>query len=473
MPIFLDAAIVMESPAVVLAQQLAPGAVPGDLASPAFFVAPEGHDDSDGSASSPFATIGRAQLAMEQGSTRTTYLRSGTYRLARPIFLDKANSGMVFSAYPGQAPVLDGGASGLATLVQLDGVSNVTLTGLTFANGTSGAPAVSLTNSTGVQILGNRFVDNGTAILLTGSSGNTVSGNLIENSAQSAIEAKDGSNGNSFDGNIIDRTGAIAEQGGGFFLHGASDNAITHNLVENTAGVGIAIENWDDTTINVGNTIAYNVVRNTSTASVDSGAIYVLGRSHVDTRTVISGNFIDGTGAGGDAHTIGIYLDDSTSDVLVTSNIIRRIGSHGAQVHGGDDNTITNNIFDLGSSSATAVLFQSAPADTHPTNTMLNNRVVGNIILSSSKTPEWYSHLEGGNPIISCNLYYGEASAAIPSVPAVLDRSPHYGDPGFIDVPAGDYRLAPGSAAAAIGFRQIDQTQMGPRPTVGFWSATR
>ncbi len=451
--------------AVVLASTVLMGLTPvptPEPGSPAFFVSVTGDDQAAGSLESPFATIGRAQTAMRSGKARVAYVLGGTYALTDPIRLDAAHSGMSFIAYPGQTTVLDGAASGLATLMQVSHASNITLSGFSFTNASSGGAALSLVGSTAIQVVGNNFTGNGTAILLTGSSGNTVSGNRINRSAQSAVEAKDGSHGNTFDSNVITDTGAVASQGGGFFLHGADRNTITHNLIQDTAGAGIIIANWDDTTVNVGNAIAYNIVRNTNINSEDSGAIYLLGRSHVDTRAVISNNLVDGTGAGGDAHTIGIYLDDSSSGVLVAGNIIRNIGTHGAQIHGGDDITICNNIFDLGSGPASAVLFQTAPADTNPINTMRGNRVVGNIVYSSNSAPTLYSYLEGGTPEISGNLYDVLDSPAM-AEPA-RDKHPQFGTARFADTARGDYRLGAGSAASAINFEPIDQTKMGPHP---------
>ena len=195
----------------------------------------------------------------------------------------------------------------------------------------------------------------------------------------------------------------------------------------------------------------------------------MLGRSHVDTQAVIANNLVDGTGAGGDAHTIGIYLDDSTSGVRVENNIVRNIGTHGLQIHGGDDITIRNNIFDLGSGNATAVLFQAAPADTNPTNTMRNNNVVGNVILSGSRSPDAYSYLDGGSPNIAGNLYHDTAGASFATAAPTRDSNPKYGDPRFANAAGGDYTLQGGSAASAIGFQAINQSAMGLHPTTAHW----
>lgn len=434
-----------------------------------FYVSTSGNDGNDGSLAHPFATLTQAQSAMEHGTVKATYVEGGTYALGQALALTSADNGMSFIAAPGQAPVLDGGGH-LSNLITLKGTSGVTLSGLSFANTATGGAALDLEGASSSSILANHFVNVGEAILLgTGSSSNTLSGNQIDNAATSGIEVKDASNANLIDSNLVNGTGAPNTQGGGLFLHGANNNTITHNLVENTAGMGIGISNWDDSTINVGNVVKFNAVLNTNQTSIDSGAIYMLGRSHVDTKAVIANNLIDGTGGSGDHHTIGIYLDDSTSGVDVSSNIIRNIGTHGMQIHGGDNNNIHNNIFDLGSGTASAVLFQSAPADTNPTNTMLNDVVTRNIIYSSSSTPHLYDWIDGHSPVISGNLYYNTTGAAMQTTSPTLDSSPVFGNPNFAAPAQGNYALGAGSAAATLSFQAINQSATGLHPATASW----
>ncbi len=425
----------------------------------AFHVAPDGDDGSDGSAARPFASLERARAAMRGGPVRMTVVAGGTYRLRHSLVLGPDDAGTSYIARRGGAAVLDGAA--LDSLIVIRDTSHVTISGMTLQQAGAGG-AMLLERGGGHRVTANLIRDSVNGIVLSGSGDNTVQGNRILRSGASAVEAKDGADRNLFDGNSIHTTCAIGTKGGGFFLHGASDNAIIHNLVENTAGMGIGVLNWDEATISLRNRIRYNIVRHTNRLSYDSGAIYLLGRSHRDMGAVVADNLVDDTGGARD-HSIGIYLDDSTSGVEVTGNVLRNLGTHAVQVHGGDDVVVRNNVFDLGGSSASVVLFQSAPADTAPTNTMLGNVVSGNIVLSRRASPVIYESIEGGTPVVRGNLYHSTVGRIVlMDDAAVKDSQPVFADPGFVDSAAGDYRLC-SDAALPFDFRPIELHRMGPR----------
>ena len=444
--------------------------------SPGFYVSTTGSDSGDGSAAHPFATIGRAVTAMEQsGTVKTAYVEGGTYKLGSTINLGSKDNGITIESAPGAKAVLDGNGS-LSTLVSLNGASNVTIQGLTFQHtGTNGA-AVKLSGGSGNHIVGNLFSGTHEGLLLQGSSSNTVAGNEFDNSATSAIEADGNSNSNTFDSNLINGTGAVGTTGGGIFLHGANNNIISHNQVQNTAGMGIGIENWDSNTVNVGNQVLDNVIHNvgTSSQSVDTGAIYMLGRSGGNTATTISGNDITSTvSTANHPQIVGIYLDDLTSGVTVTNNIVANTVDHSLQIHGGSNINVQNNIFDLGSASGsswgwdTALLIQSISG-----HAMSNNAFSHNIIASTSSTPAAYSNLAGGNPTVDNNFYMDLATSHWQVFgDAVNQTNAHYGNAGFVNEAGGNYNLGAGSAALAAGFKQIDQSVMGLHPTTAHWYA--
>ena len=443
----------------------------------AFYVSTTGSSSGNGSATNPFSSLQQAISATEGSSTKTIYLQGGVYNLSSTVNLGSADSGITIEAVPGSKAVLDGRGS-LSTLVQLNGASGVTLQGLTFQNtstSTDGA-AVTLRGAGSNHIIDNLFSHTGESLLLTqGSNSNTVSGNELDNSATSAVEVKNQSNGNTFDSNMVNGTGAIGTQGGGFFLHGANNNAISHNLVENTAGIGIGVENWDSNTINVGNSITNNIVQNsnTSSQSTDSGAIYELGRSQADTKSIISGNYISGpnTAASSGAHIVGIYLDDYTDGVQVTNNIVANTITHSLQIHGGSNVNIQNNIFDLGATGKSAILFQSTSASSTSTPLpMTNNVVAHNIIASTSSSPTAFDNYSGGTPAINDNFYMDLINSNF-KTNGLAQTNAYYGNAQFANEAGGDYTLGSTSGAWAIGFTQIDQSSMGTHPATAHWYA--
>ena len=392
---------------------------------------------------------------------RTIFLRTGAYRLSEPLVLTAADQDLTIAACPGETPVLT--TSGDGPILKLQRTSAVTLSGLIFD---SASPAQLLLESArDCVIASNTFLHGRVGILLVQSSENRIQRNLVVSAASSGIELRDRSDGNLLTDNIVDGTDAVDTHGGGIFLHGANFNRIAHNLVRNTAGFGIGVLNWDETTLNTGNTVEFNVLRDTALRSEDSGAIYVLGRAAIDTKMVIASNVIDGVGSAG-YHTIGVYLDDSTSGVLVTGNLIRRPGKYAVQIHGGSDNTVESNLLDLGHGQAIAVLFQAAPADTRSSSMQTGNAVVRNIILSAVHDPKLFDWLDGGSPRIADNVY-ANATGAAPARADSAETRFIIVDPLIARDAGRDGYASIQAVAARIGFRPINEELAGPRSRTG------
>ncbi|MBU5444956.1 Ig-like domain-containing protein [Paenibacillus sp. MSJ-34] len=91
-----------------------PRAVPTEL-----YVSPTGNDANPGTIEQPFRTLEKARDTVraindEMTEDITVYLRGGTYTLEHPVEFDRRDSGqnghrIVYSAYPGEKPVLSGG----------------------------------------------------------------------------------------------------------------------------------------------------------------------------------------------------------------------------------------------------------------------------------------------------------------------------------------------------------------------------
>jgi len=416
----------------------------------AIYVSIGGSDGGDGSAARPFATLQRAVNASNGNSTIS--VSSGSYATSG-VYLGGGNSGLVIQG-TGNV-VLD--AHGQQTVLDIRGGSNISLSGLTFAD--AAGPALVLDGATGVSVTGDSFINNSGAVLLENNgSRNTLSRNTITNTSGSAIEVKDGSNANTFDSNTITGVGAPETYGGAFFLHGANGNQITHNVITNTQGAAIDLADFYSTspgTQNLNNMIAYNAIYDADLSSTDSGAIYILGRSNANTLNTVTMNFVSGTGRAGQ-HSVGIYLDDGASGVTVTGNIVTGIGSDGFQIHGGSNNAFSGNVFNVGSSNATAGLFQAGPSDQYSPNPLQNNSVTGNIVVSENPGARrsLFESLNGGSPNVSGNDYWSNTGASLNAFP---DTNPSYVNPG---VTGGNYV----TSGDGIGFAQINQTLIGLRP---------
>ena len=334
----------------------------------ALYVSVIGSDQTgDGSAAHPFATLGQAQSAVQASTTKTTCLETGSYALSSTVTLGQADNDETIAAVPGQIAGLDGHGS-LATLIDLEGVSGVTLSGLTLENasGSAGldAGALTLHNASGNTISGNSFVASGSdAMRLVRSEGNAVTGNTITGSTSNGVEGQDGGSANTFMNNVVDGVAATDTNGAGFYLHGTTNGTINHNLIENIRQSGIvlmAIGGCNGQPVLVRNTatnVSANMIVSTGENSTDSGGIYVLDRTGQDTGITIAGNEVNGTGQG--PYIGGIHLDDYTSGVTVTNNIVRGVPARDLQLHGGRNDTVTNSIFDLGGATAYAVLLQA------------------------------------------------------------------------------------------------------------------
>jgi len=94
-------------------------ASPASAADATLYVAPNGSDSSDGSRDAPFATLEHARdvvrtMNSQMSGDITVYLRGGTYPVSSTVQFGVQDSGsnghrVVYSAYPGEVPVLDGG----------------------------------------------------------------------------------------------------------------------------------------------------------------------------------------------------------------------------------------------------------------------------------------------------------------------------------------------------------------------------
>lgn len=102
------------------------------------YVSTSGNDASDGSSSRPWRTIQKAADVAPAGST--VYIRSGTYTGFVVRRSGLAGTPTKYTAYPGDAPVISGGAEGIAVYIHYwnGAVHDVTVSRLVIQNAAGG-----------------------------------------------------------------------------------------------------------------------------------------------------------------------------------------------------------------------------------------------------------------------------------------------------------------------------------------------
>ncbi|MGY0835431.1 carbohydrate-binding domain-containing protein [Azospirillum argentinense] len=420
------------------------------------------------------------EIAGVNDATRTITLKNGTslpfaegttYKLLNnPSFVDQAgefawrasDKALVFKPENPATLAQDGvEVARLGTLIRLTGSSDVTIEGLGFTNTTTWGYAVELKGASGNSIGNNSFLNVGTAIKLTAaSSNNLVGGNTLDHLAVNGIELDGRSNGNTVYANDIAHVGEVRKGVAGIIGTGVDNNLIAHNDVDSSARYGISLKNWDSTNINRNNVIEYNRVTNTNLETADGGGIEVLGRSSVDTGTIIRGNWVEHVGGLATSNTdqwltnhkgFGIYLDDMAGGVTVTGNFLKDTGLAGVHIHGGDNNLVTNNFSIIASNVEEFIRVGWAPKHGDP-GLPRNNTITGNLISGTLPLDDYMELLTAGNPVIDRNLVY--------NVPRYGDNDVT-GKPLFNNPYWGDYSLQPNSPALAMGIHDLDWAMIG------------
>jgi hypothetical protein len=290
----------------------------------AIVVAPNGNDGNPCNVNSPCQSLGRAQQVAQGATDKTIYLRAGMYNLSSTISLSSGDSGETWMTYPGDAvdsAVLDGGTStGDAFDV---GAPNVTING------------IKMQNFTAHTIL----VDGGSNSL-------AANGAVIENCEIASMTVAP----------PVENAAAVM----GIAVSRAQNVTVRNNYVHDVAGEGIG-----GIAYNLGDSIdklvvTGNVVLRSIQQEADAGAIGMgmHGNNNNGGHVTISNNFIRDWGAPGYDSLRAIYLDDASSNVTVSGNVIGppTVGVTATFfqcvfVNGGDLDTISGNICDLGATS--------------------------------------------------------------------------------------------------------------------------
>lgn len=294
--------------------------------------------------------------------------------------------------------------------------------------------------------------------------------------------------------NEIHYCGVINKFVAGVFMGVSEGTLVAHNFIHHTPHHGINLG-----TNGLGrNIIEYNEIRYTCMETHDTGAVNcwmdmsTLGikkeaerAGHIIRYNLIADTFgcrVDDSGkmVAPIKETLGIYLDDCSSNCFVYGNIILRVG-YAIQVHLGKNNCIENNIaVDCSSLVLYADTVSKRSGNAHMSNFMTGNRTCKNILYTDypgavlftlNKWTDREIDLSDENIFFnkSSDRYEIGGSAFAEPIPLAewqkwgYDRHSVIADPLFVDSQHDDYRLKPESPAFKLGFQPIDITKIGLR----------
>ncbi len=325
-----------------------------------YFVSPTGRDRNDGtSATTPFGTLEKAQSAMRKGNSKVVCLRAGIYKRKAALTLTAPDSGETWQYYTADgvdSAVLDGGGT-LANGITIDNTSNITIDGLKIQNTTHyGIYArASAGNISGLIIKNNELANNTTA---------------VGGAAQSVAMLV----------------------GSDVPPRGISNVTVSHNYIHDQQQGAIMVLAYYSGTFATNVSVDSNVALNCALGQSDDGVLYADAQNNIPpgdsthglTGVSFTNNFVRDFGGAGVVDVHGIYLDDYSSNVTVKGNIVGpKVVGGGASstgialIHNGQNNTFSNNIFDLGASGTewAAVWYSDAG------NPMSGNGYTNNIVL--------------------------------------------------------------------------------------------
>ena len=440
-------------------------------------------------------------------------------------------------------------------IVRLDNATNVEFIDITFTDSswtalgvqrdwdtddtTPGAPrdgALVISSSHNVTVRGSDFrcLGGGAIVLRHDSHGVMIDSNTATHVGQSGVQLVGNDVTQPHDvtitNNSITHIGEILVSAAGVFVTSGRRNYIARNRISDCPRWGIAVRSnagkaSDGSPFDAAspfNVVEFNTVQRTGLETRDFGAISVIDHSNHTGRvfgTVIRGNCVkDAIGVDTDIHgnflspyySWGIYLDDHTSNCVVEGNIVRDTDYSGVFVHGGINNTISNNIL-MESGREQAPIKLSRLSNAGGSLNCTGNSFSRNVVLTHTAgcrthcidtqqcaAGDWPAGMPCSNNSLSCKalverggrvtrtgahvapcpvkemdkqLYFDTGGLKLASWPNAFDGKDWAGwqatgmdrgslvdvDPGFANLDAGDFRLAAGSPLKGLGFEGLAQ----------------
>jgi hypothetical protein len=373
---------------------------------PAFYVSTKGNDGNDGSVMAPFATLGKAQTAMQESSSiKTTYIRAGSYALPNLDcggqscglnLLSGTDDGETWSYYPP------------------DGVDSADFTG----GSTDGGNGLITAINVGAQRV-------------------TINGLSIHDFRYAGI-GSGGGTGNLTVENCIIYNGYYSngdQDPGGFSCYGCSNTTLSHNVIHDIGQFGIYVAEVNGDISNL--LVTGNVIYNTCEQVKPCGALTVDDSKAVATNIQLTNNYIhDGNTLAppGSSEGSALLAADCVSNVTASGNVFTgRNGANTIQVQGGSNVHLIGNLTDLTSYQANIAGFQAWTASGCASGQMIGNEYENSIIIGEGGGGGYT--LLGGTPVnsptIKNNDYYAyDGGAAIGSgTGAYGDSDPVSEDP--------------------------------------------
>ena len=263
--------------------------------------------------------------------------------------------------------------------------------------------------------------------------------------------------------NYIHDGGHVYPEGVGIWLAQSSHNEISHNEIHSLNYSGMSIGwNWGyQKNRTHHNTIEHNHVHHVVRGVLsDGGGIYTLG---IQTGTVIRNNLFHDIFPymGKPTMAWGIYLDQSSSELLIENNIVYNTLTGGLMNTGLSGNTIINNIFAFsGWQEVWRWKNERDPPSQIERNIFylsqgeLFNQDAGQLDFKS----KWDSNLywrTDGEPMLFYDYTFEEWRDK------GVDTNSIVADPGFADATLFNFRLKPDSPAIKLGIKPIDLTKNG------------
>ena len=262
-----------------------PGTGPGQSGS-AYYVSPSGDDDNSGSIDSPWETIGQACNTLAAGDT--VFVLSGTYseRVVPGSSGSSSSSRIVYMAFPGDTPVIDGTGVTLPAewggLVEISELSHIVFSGFTVQN------AGSEDNHSGILVESSSDITVQSCITYnTVSSGIGVwdCSDLILSSNEVELACNDGeqecitvagTSNFTVSGNYVHHSGPGTIGGEGIDIKdGCSNGDVYDNVVHDINRIGIYVDSWDKPThhINVYSNLVYDTTDDGFALASESGGL--------------------------------------------------------------------------------------------------------------------------------------------------------------------------------------------------------